>query len=1316
MHAKFVIAVVFQLSVIAVHAQHFWGNVGSTPGAIFSIDMNCPCPDCIEYEYIGQPPDYMQWGFSVSPDGSLYGLTQFNDIYAIDQTTGMGTLVLDLPYDPDHFRLQGLAFSTNNICYSIDGSDLVDTLFEINIVTGTATPLGSLIRNIFVADLTFFNGDLYYSSHETPTDFDLGLSRIILSNPLVSELVMDLPEYGFRPMTAYTQCHTLLSQNAGSDQFVLINLLDGDLTYVSNTPQYFFGITSTLEFETPGCDVSLDLDCDDSSGADGADFNSPDFICLTTNGVPICDEDILFFYDTLIDFIQIELNGFVPDGVNEYLELEQSYPGLTITGSGTQTILIQNDGTAPSTYFKLAMRAIRYHNDTFIATLGTRTVRANGATFYGTVMNEGVAYIDVAEWQAYDLDLGPDVELCDGEEIVISTNLQGVDHQWSTNGSGPSITITQSGQYSVTVSGDEFCPNSDTVVVTFFPNVTVILGNNQVSCEGDEVIVSIETESIYPLTIEIIAFPGDTITLTNVTGDIEIPLFLEESTLFIINNVITSQDICLEIEDADQEFEILPTYLDTISAGICEGDSFLIAPDEYVYLPGSYTVYENTQFGCDSIVTYHLQLSNSITIQREENTCMATDTGVFFLMIDNPDGCDTLLETHVVLGVLDTTFLSGVTCITGEEGLFAETLTSVDGCDSVVMRTIMLLPPLDTSWSYHTSCDPLLQGIFHSIYPNQAGCDSLVILTVTNGTPDTTAVFNTSCDPAELGVFETFLQNQNLCDSLVITTVTLGLSDTTYLLRTSCDSAFLGIHETLFINSEGCDSLVIETITYADKDSTHLSNTTCDPGDAGVFVSTFTNQFGCDSIVIQNVTLNISHEQIFQTNSCFVADTGIFIQYLNNQFGCDSVVTTIVDLLPSHSFLFESESCQLVDTGTFVQNFQNQFGCDSVVTHHIRLSQMDTTFVSSTTCVTAEAGLFEEWLTSQNGCDSLIITAITYEPTSVSIEIISDYNGYPISCFGSADGAIGVSASGSTPFTFQWSTNSTDTLISDLQVGDYTVTVTDGNGCSSIASVQLQEPPLIELGFIVSPPGCFENQSGYITSLPIGGVPPYQYSLDGISFQASPTFEQLPQGTYQVMVSDANQCITSTIVWINQLLPVEVELGDDIELLIGDSVTIQAIVNIPIDSLNEITWHGIDTTNCATCLTQIIAPLMTTGYTIEVVTHEGCVDRDSMTVTVLAGSDFYIPNIFSPNDDGANDRFTFYAGNQIDRISMFAIYDRWGGMMFLMEDRMPDDPQLFWDGRSNGMPCTPGVYVYRIAGVLTSRESIIKTGAVTLIR
>ncbi len=51
MRARFLVLIWFQMAMVTVQAQHFYGNVGSTPGAIFSIDMACQCEDCIEYEY-----------------------------------------------------------------------------------------------------------------------------------------------------------------------------------------------------------------------------------------------------------------------------------------------------------------------------------------------------------------------------------------------------------------------------------------------------------------------------------------------------------------------------------------------------------------------------------------------------------------------------------------------------------------------------------------------------------------------------------------------------------------------------------------------------------------------------------------------------------------------------------------------------------------------------------------------------------------------------------------------------------------------------------------------------------------------------------------------------------------------------------------------------------------------------------------------------------------------------------------------------------------------------------------------------------------
>jgi hypothetical protein len=51
-----------------------------------------------------------------------------------------------------------------------------------------------------------------------------------------------------------------------------------------------------------------------------------------------------------------------------------------------------------------------------------------------------------------------------------------------------------------------------------------------------------------------------------------------------------------------------------------------------------------------------------------------------------------------------------------------------------------------------------------------------------------------------------------------------------------------------------------------------------------------------------------------------------------------------------------------------------------------------------------------------------------------------------------------------------------------------------------------------------------------------------------------------------------------------------------------------------------------------------------------------------------------------------------------------------------MEDRMSNDPSLYWDGRSKGKPCSPGVYVYQLVGVLSNLEKLVRTGTVTLVK
>src|SRR5687767_3891853 len=108
------------------------------------------------------------------------------------------------------------------------------------------------------------------------------------------------------------------------------------------------------------------------------------------------------------------------------------------------------------------------------------------------------------------------------------------------------------------------------------------------------------------------------------------------------------------------------------------------------------------------------------------------------------------------------------------------------------------------------------------------------------------------------------------------------------------------------------------------------------------------------------------------------------------------------------------------------------------------------------------------------------------------------------------------------PWSYIWSTGSIDQSITGLYAGFYEVTVTDGNACTETAEVVIEEPPLMSLSLTVNEPDCFDQQKGVITILPLGGVEPFEYSIDGINFTSSNIFTGLNEGNYQITTRDAN--------------------------------------------------------------------------------------------------------------------------------------------------------------------------------------------------
>lgn len=115
------------------------------------------------------------------------------------------------------------------------------------------------------------------------------------------------------------------------------------------------------------------------------------------------------------------------------------------------------------------------------------------------------------------------------------------------------------------------------------------------------------------------------------------------------------------------------------------------------------------------------------------------------------------------------------------------------------------------------------------------------------------------------------------------------------------------------------------------------------------------------------------------------------------------------------------------------------------------------------------------------------------------------------------------------------------------------------------------------------------------------------------------------------------------------------------------------------------------------------------------VAESGCPVRDSTYLKILRSYDVYLPNAFSPNGDGINDRFTAYTKSPEVVIEQFLVYDRWGSEVFSVEDVPVNDPAFGWSGQETG-PEAGSQYVYALRLRFTDGRRKEFSGGVTLLR
>lgn len=167
------------------------------------------------------------------------------------------------------------------------------------------------------------------------------------------------------------------------------------------------------------------------------------------------------------------------------------------------------------------------------------------------------------------------------------------------------------------------------------------------------------------------------------------------------------------------------------------------------------------------------------------------------------------------------------------------------------------------------------------------------------------------------------------------------------------------------------------------------------------------------------------------------------------------------------------------------------------------------------------------------------------------------------------------------------------------------------------------------------------------------------------------------------------------------------------------SLVVGSGLNLPVtysNNINIYTWTPSTNLSCTDCPVPFANPKFTTTYRIKVIDDNGCSNSKDIKVVVLCNDkNFFIPNTFSPNNDGVNDKF-YPRGTGIERIQALRIFNRWGELIYEKKDFAANDQNAAWDGTQKGRPAMADVYVYMIDIICENATIITYKGNITLIK
>ena len=308
----------------------------------------------------------------------------------------------------------------------------------------------------------------------------------------------------------------------------------------------------------------------------------------------------------------------------------------------------------------------------------------------------------------------------------------------------------------------------------------------------------------------VIIYSMSNATIAGHNGELHQLVFTPQGEVNYCGSTISVDNIVLSNAAGGDKTSVKATSLSTahtkwenITATAC--DEFMWNGDTFTET-GIYIDTIPSQAGCDSIITLHLTINNSITTEQTEVACDSytwadgktyTESGTYYQYLQTVHGCDSTVVLHLTINnsvvvpyevtTCDSyTWSNGVTYT--QSGVYYDSLKTIHGCDSVEILTLTINYS-DTAYFSATSCDSYVwhdetytaSGTYEYLTQTIHGCDSLEVLTLTINRSVTGEETYVSCDSytwngetySESGEYVYITVAANGCDSIVTLHLTI---------------------------------------------------------------------------------------------------------------------------------------------------------------------------------------------------------------------------------------------------------------------------------------------------------------------------------------------------------------------------------------------------------------------------------------------------------------------------------------------------------------------------------------------------------------